>query len=84
MNTHSQDAESIFCCRSKFTPKPVITLLTPTIEQKKYKEIEYLPGEKLLLSLGKQEKVKVSKGNNDKDLDIERITKSMRRVLTRF
>ena len=79
MNTHSQDAESIFCCRSTFTPKPA--LLDTVVEQKKPKEIEYLPGEKLLISLKKQ-KEKAPKVPRDRD--IERITKSMSRVLTRF
>jgi hypothetical protein len=79
MFCHSQDVQSIFSCQTKFTPKPVITLL-PIVEPKKNKEIEYLPGEKLLLSLGKQKKPKVSKGN----IDLDRITKSMSRVLISF
>ena len=82
MNTHSQDAESIFCCRSTFTPKPA--LLDTVVEQKKPKEIEYLPGEKLLISLKKQKEKTPKVPKAPRNRDIERITKSMSRVLTRF
>lgn len=83
MPTHCQDAESIFSCRSTFTPKPVISLFK-TVEPKKIKEVVYLPGEKLLISLSAQEKKHKSKVSSVENIDVERITKSMRRVLTRF
>lgn len=80
MNTHSYDPTSVFCCRSSFTPKPVITLLDPIPEsvkeeRKKDKGFVYLPGERLLLSLSKQKpKAKIP-------LDVDRLSESLNRVL---
>ena len=79
MNTHSNDPDTVFCCQSYFVPKPVISLqdtIPETVkeEKKKDKGIVYLPGEKLLLSLKPKKK----------PLDIDRITKSLSRLLTEF
>ncbi len=80
MNTHSYDPVSVFCCRSSFTPKTVITLLDPIPEsvkeeRKKDKGIVYLPGERLLLSLSKK------KPKTKTPLDVDRLSESLNRVL---
>lgn len=82
MKTHADDAENIFCCKSTFRPKVVISLQdnVPELvkqERKKAGGIEYLPGERLLIQLGKKAKVKETP-------DINRITKSLQRVLLNF
>jgi hypothetical protein len=73
---------SIFKCKSTFTPKVVISLndtIPESVKQERQKggEIEYLPGEKLLISLAKQQKKKPAQ----EKVDVERLTKSLRRVI---
>jgi hypothetical protein len=80
MNTHSTDSNSVFCCRSNFTPRQIISLNDPIPEivkeeRKKNKGIVYLPGEKLLLSLAK------SKREPKMELDVDRISQSLSRVI---
>ena len=81
----------IFTCRSSFTPfvpPPAMVSLQDHIpdivreERKKNNDIEYLPGEKLLLQLNKEKrKNKKKQGHN---IDIDRIQESLNRVLKVF
>jgi len=79
------EKQNIFTCRSSFTPyvppQEQISLQDHTPEsvkeeRKKDGGVEYLPGERLLIKLGKQRKKK------KKSLDIDRVSKSLSRVLT--
>ena len=94
------ERESIFTCRSSFTPyvppEEKISLqdhIPQSVKEERKKDdgIEYLPGERLLIKLGKQreknhlKKKKVSKSLTRKEtVDIDRITQSMSRVLSTF
>ena len=83
MNTHSHDPISVFCCRSNFTPKHVISLSDAIpeivkVERKKDKGVIYLPGERLLLSLAKKPRTKTP------PLDVDRLSESLSRVLREF
>ena len=85
MNTHSYNPPSIFGCKSNFTPKPIISItntIPETVKEERRKDngIVYLPGEKLLLSLSKQ-KAKQKAKQKVKQPDVDRITKSLNRVL---
>lgn len=82
--SHGDVSDSIFTCRSSFKP-----FVPPTEqislqdhipesvkkEKKKSNGIEYLPGERLLIKLAK---------TREKEIDIDRVTQSMSRVLTTF
>jgi hypothetical protein len=76
-----------FGCTSSFTPYVPPEqiddgLIQPDIVKQKTKkknEIQYLPGEKLLIKIGKQRKAKKLK--HDDTVDIERVTQSLSRVL---
>ena len=81
----------IFTCRSSFTPfvpPPAMVSLQDHIpdivreERKKNNDIEYLPGEKLLIKLNKEKrKNKKKQGHN---IDIDRIQKRLTSVLKVF
>jgi hypothetical protein len=77
------EIENAFTCRSSFTPyvPPVeqISLqdhIPESVKEEKKKDggVEYLPGERLLIKIGKQRK-KAPK------LDVDRLSKSLSRVL---
>jgi hypothetical protein len=74
-----QEVESAFTCRSSFTPyvppEEKISMqdhVPEVVKEAKKKDggIEYLPGERLLIQIGKRERV-----------DVDRISKSLARVL---
>jgi hypothetical protein len=78
------EPENAFTCKSSFTPyaPPVeqISLqdhIPESVkeEKKKDKGIEYLPGERLLIKIGKQ------RNKASKAVDVDRISKSLSRVL---
>ena len=95
-----QDSEvnNVFLCRSsfkKFEPEPEIGInADPTpAEYKKKDEIEYLPGERLLIKLNKQRRKAKDKQKKAKDkqkkyrennIDVERVSASLARVLNSF
>jgi hypothetical protein len=87
-STDLPEHENIFTCRSSFTPyippQEQISLQVHEPESvKKNNEIEYLPGERLLIKLAKQRKKE--KGETPKPrLDVDRVTKSLSRVLSTF
>ena len=85
------DTDSIFRCRSSFTPYVPEEKLSMDDhipesvkeERKKKGQVEYLPGERLLIKLGKQrEKEKNSNAVSNKSIDVDRITQSLSRVLS--
>ena len=78
---------NIFTCRSSFTPyippQELISLqdhVPQSVKEEKKKDggVEYLPGERLLIKLGKQRKKK------KQTLDVDRVAKSLSRVLSTF
>ena len=83
---HEAEEQSIFTCRSSFTPyvppQEQISLqdhVPQSVKEEKKKDggVEYLPGERLLIKLGKQRKKK-------KNLDVDRVAQSLSRVLSIF
>jgi hypothetical protein len=88
-----RDEDNLFTCRSSFTPYvPPVEKISiqdhiPQIvkdERKKDKGFEYLPGQRLLIELNKKaKKAKKKKGDRMKpeDIDVERVSKSLGRVL---
>jgi hypothetical protein len=88
---HQDNVHDIFTCRSSFTPfvpPPAMVSLQDHIpdivreERKKNNDIEYLPGEKLLIKLNKEKrKNKKKQGHN---IDVDRIQESLNRVLKVF
>ena len=88
---HQDNVHDIFTCRSSFTPfvpPPAMVSLQDHIpdivreERKKNNDIEYLPGEKLLIKLNKEKrKNKKKQGHN---IDIDRIQKRLTSVLKVF
>ena len=76
--THQDDKSSNpFGCASTFVPYVEPSLDPEPEEVKKKNKIEYLPGERLLIKLGKEKKKKKKK----KEIDVEKIAQSMTRVL---
>ena len=82
------EKDNIFTCRSSFTPyvppKEEISLqdhVPESVKEEKKKDngIEYLPGERLLIKLAKQRKKE--KGNKRVTLDIDRVSKSLSRII---
>ena len=74
MLCHNNNENSCFSTRSEFR-----TVAQPQQhEQTKKLPNKYLPGEMLLIKLGKQERKK------KEDIDVDRITKSLSRVLSGF
>jgi hypothetical protein len=89
MNCHLDNETNPFLSHSYFTPfkpEPEICPLNDVVPEivklsKSNNEVTYLPGEKLLIGLGKQRKKKKEKKNN---IDIDRLTESLSRVLGGF
>ncbi len=83
MQCHNQNEQSCyFSTRSDFKPYvSPIALGQTQAEPKKKEPPKYLPGERLLIKLGTDRKKEKKK--ND-DVDIDRITKSLSRVLAGF
>ncbi len=79
MLCHNQNENSYFSTRSEF--RSAIAPQQPIIEQPKLKETtaKYLPGEKLLIKLGKERK-----STKKENVDVDRIAKSLSRVLSSF
>jgi len=77
MQCHVEQSNGFFNCKSYFQPEvcPISDQVPESI--KIQKKVKYLPGEKLLIKLNK---VKKKKDN----IDIERITKSLNRVISSF
>ena len=86
--------DSIFTCKSSFTPyippEEKISLqdnIPDSVkeEKKENNDVEYLPGERLLIQLHKQrKKVKKDEDKRENNLDIDRVTESLSRVFKRF
>ena len=77
MQCHVEQSNGFFNCKSYFQPE-ICPISDPVPEDVKIqKKVKYLPGEKLLIKLNK---VKKKKDN----IDIERITKSLNRVISSF
>ena len=79
--THCQDEQdNLFTCKSSFVPF-VSPEEQPSLSEEKPKkdEVKYLPGERLLIKLGKKKK-KERKDN----IDVGRISASLTRVLSSF
>ncbi len=93
MQCHTQNESCYFSTRSDFKPYvSPIALVAPVAQSNRYtevaqKEAKYLPGERLLIKLGKDRKKEKEKKNDNIDVDkcdISRITKSLSRVLAGF
>jgi hypothetical protein len=89
------DASSIFTCKSSFTPYVPEEKLSmddhvpESVREEKKKDngVEYLPGERLLIKLGKQREKEKNSGSikhSKVPTDVDRITKSLSRVLSNF
>ena len=87
-STDLAEKDNIFTCRSSFTPyvpkREIISLqdhVPESVKEEKKKDngIEYLPGERLLIKLAKQRKKE--KGNKRVTLDIDRVSKSLARII---
>jgi len=77
---HQDDKiQHVFSTQSHFVPyvEPTIFEDAVPVEVKKKDEIQYLPGEKLLIQLGKQKKKK-----KKKNIDVEKLSKSLSRVIS--
>jgi hypothetical protein len=90
---HDDECQNIFTCRSSFTPyvppEEKISLqdhIPESVREEKKKSggVEYLPGERLLIQLGKQRQKTHKTKQKTKTLDIERVTQSLSRVLATF
>ena len=86
MQCHQNSGNGFFSAASYFMPvqEEICPLEDPIpesvkIEQKKNNGINYLPGEKLLIQLSKQRKKQKKKHTN---LDVERVTASLGRILS--
>jgi hypothetical protein len=87
------EPENAFTCKSSFTPyvppQEQISLqdhIPQSVKEEKKKDngIEYLPGERLLIKLGKQQKKKLRskiRQTSKAHLNVDRISKSLSRVL---
>jgi hypothetical protein len=88
MQCHNQTSNGFFGCTSYFMPvqEEVCPLEDSTpetikLQEKKNNGINYLPGEKLLIQLSKQRKKQNLKKQSN--LDVERVTASLGRILSR-
>jgi hypothetical protein len=76
--------ENLFTCKSSFSPYippvEVVSLQSHLEEEKKTNKIEYLPGERLLIQIDKETQKKKKK-KKDIEPDVQRISKSLARVL---
>ena len=86
MQCHTQNESCYFSTRSDFKPfVSPIAFVAPVAQSNRYTEVapkdaKYLPGEKLLIKLGKDRK-KEKKNDN---IDVDRLSKSLSRVLAGF
>ena len=81
MQCHTQNESCYFSTRSDFKPFVSPIAFAPPVAQSVVpKEAKYLPGEKLLIKLGKDRK-KEKKNDN---IDVDRLSKSLNRVLAGF
>ena len=87
MQCHTQNESCYFSTRSDFKPHvSPIAFVAPVSQSNRYtevapKEAKYLPGEKLLISLHKNRQKEKKK--ND-EIDVDRLSKSLSRVLAGF
>ena len=89
---HEFCGDNFFNCKSIFTPyveevvEPSgINDPVPYEEQlKESNKIKYLPGEKLLIKLGRESKKNKKKKAKKNNIDIDRLSDSLSRVLTKF
>ena len=84
---HQDEGDGFFNCNSQFIPFQEICPLEDNvpeaikIEKKKNNGINYLPGERLLIKLNKEKRKKKNNGRKANNLDVERITSSLGRML---
>ena len=83
MQCHTQNESCYFSTRSDFKPyvSPIALGQTQAEPKKQHKEPQYLPGEKLLISLHKNRQKEKKKNDN---IDVDRLSKSLNRVLAGF
>jgi hypothetical protein len=87
MQCHTQNDSNYFSTRTDFKPfVSPIAFAPPVTQSNRYtevapKEAKYLPGERLLIKLGTDRKKEKKKNY---DVDVDRITKSLSRVLAGF
>ena len=85
MQCHQDEGSGFFSASSHFDPIEEICPLDDPVpetikaEKKKNNGINYLPGEKLLIQLSKQRKKQKKTQSN---LDVERVTASLGRILS--
>jgi hypothetical protein len=77
MFCHKKEEESLFVCKSSFIHRQEEEEVIPDPETKS-KQPKYLPGEKLLIKLGKERK------KQKKKVDVDKISRSLSRVLNEF
>ena len=85
MQCHQDEGSGFFTASSYFNPVEECPLddnvpEAVKIHKKKYNDIHYLPGEKLLIQLSKQRKKQNLKKQSN--LDVERVTASRGRILS--
>ena len=87
MQCHTQNESCYFSTRTDFKPfVSPIAFAPPVAQSNRYTEVapkdaKYLPGEKLLISLHKNRQKEKKK--ND-EIDVDRLSKSLSRVLAGF
>jgi hypothetical protein len=82
MQCHTNNEQSCyFSTRSDFKPFAAPIAQTQAEPKKQHKEPQYLPGEKLLISLHKNRQKEKKKNDN---IDVDRLSKSLNRVLAGF
>ena len=87
MQCHTQNESCYFSTRTDFKPfVSPIAFVAPVAQSNRYtevapKEAKYLPGEKLLISLHKNRQKEKKKNDN---IDVDRLSKSLSRVLAGF
>ena len=84
MQCHNEQS-NYFSTRTDFKPFVSPIALAPPVAQS-VAEAKYLPGERLLIKLGKDRKKEKKKKDDVLDIskDVDRITKSLNRVLAGF
>ena len=83
MQCHTQNESCYFSTRTDFKPfVSPIAFVAPVAQSVAPKDAKYLPGEKLLISLHKNRQKEKKK--NDDEIDIDKITQSLNRVLANF
>ena len=87
MQCHTHQNESYFSTRTDFKPYvSPIAFVPPVAQSVAPKDAKYLPGEKLLISLHRNRQKEKKKNDDVLDIskDVDRITKSLSRVLAGF